>query len=254
MQRATRYVGLLKVCLGAVVGATLMSLSPWATGDLQPVVQSPIGEKFWPSEFGPDDQRGATNRITAAKVVDATRLIKSGQIYQLGRLYEHGMPLPGKRHFSLTIPGLPTGPPSGSNRIVSNDELVSGEIGQVGTQFADRQFEEPADPIDPVVDQLPAQAIVDKMLAQGLERHRSEFRCDVVAVQSAERPQRVFHAGELLRGLAFEGVIVQGEFAIPGDEFRDRQERPWFACRRGTRCASSSLVAWRARHSATTAW
>ena len=45
------------------------------------------------------------------------------------------MPIPGKRHFSLTIPGLPTSPPTGSNNIVSNDELVSGEIGQVGTQF-----------------------------------------------------------------------------------------------------------------------
>src|SRR2546423_15535938 len=45
------------------------------------------------------------------------------------------MPIPGKRHFSLTIPGRPTGGPSGKNRIVHNDELISGEIGQVGTQF-----------------------------------------------------------------------------------------------------------------------
>jgi kynurenine formamidase len=45
------------------------------------------------------------------------------------------MPNPGNRHFSLTIPGSPTNPPSGKNRIVSHDELVSGEIGQVGTQF-----------------------------------------------------------------------------------------------------------------------
>ncbi len=45
------------------------------------------------------------------------------------------MPIPGKRHFSLTIPGLPTSMPTGSNKAVSNDELVSGEIGQVGTQF-----------------------------------------------------------------------------------------------------------------------
>jgi hypothetical protein len=50
-------------------------------------------------------------------------------------VYEHGMPVPGKRHFSLTIPGLPTGKPGGENQIVHNDELVSGEIGQIGTQF-----------------------------------------------------------------------------------------------------------------------
>ena len=45
------------------------------------------------------------------------------------------MPVFGKRHFSLTIPGRPTGGPDGTNRGVYNDELVSGEIGQVGTQL-----------------------------------------------------------------------------------------------------------------------
>lgn len=90
---------------------------------------------WWPSEWGPDDQRGAANRITPAKVLAAKELIREGKTYQLGRLYEHGMPVPGKRHYSLTIPGLPTGGPLGKNQIVHNDELVSGEIGQIGTQF-----------------------------------------------------------------------------------------------------------------------
>jgi len=45
------------------------------------------------------------------------------------------MPNPGKRHFSLTIPGRPTGGPDGQNRLVYNDDLFSGEIGQVGTQL-----------------------------------------------------------------------------------------------------------------------
>ena len=96
---------------------------------------TPIGPKWWPSEWGADDQRGAANRLTPDKVLEARDLIQQGRIYQLGRIYEHGMPLPGKRHFSLTIPGLPTGAPTGANQIVSNDELFSGEIGQVGTQF-----------------------------------------------------------------------------------------------------------------------
>ena len=97
--------------------------------------ETPIGPKWWPSEWGPDDQKGAANRITPEKVIQASKLIREGKVYQLGRLYEQGMPLPGSRHFSLTIPGLPTYPPSGDNQIVGNDELVSGEIGQVGTQF-----------------------------------------------------------------------------------------------------------------------
>ncbi|MDA1055795.1 MAG: cyclase family protein [Planctomycetota bacterium] len=113
-------------CLG-------VGLTTWVIGGADD--DTPIGGKWWPSEYGAEDQRGAANRITPEKVLEARDLIQTGKIYQLGRLYEHGMPIPGKRHFSLTIPGLPTGLPTGNNQMVSNDELVSGEIGQVGTQF-----------------------------------------------------------------------------------------------------------------------
>jgi kynurenine formamidase len=91
--------------------------------------------KWWPAEWGPNDQRGAANRMTPQKVLEANALIHRGQVYQLGRLYEHGMPLPGKRHFSLTIPGSPTYGPLGKNQTVAFDELFSGEIGQIGTQL-----------------------------------------------------------------------------------------------------------------------
>src|SRR5262245_15349454 len=97
--------------------------------------ETPIGPRWWPSEWGAGDQRGAANRLTPAKVLEANRLIRKGQTYSLGRVYEHGMPLPGKRHFSLTIPGRPTGGPDGQNRVVYNDDLFSGEIGQIGTQL-----------------------------------------------------------------------------------------------------------------------
>lgn len=97
--------------------------------------ETPIGEKWWPSSWGADDQRGAANRITPAKVQEAVRLIRTGKIYSLGRLYENGMPLFGNRHFSLTIPGSPTGGPLGENKMVYHDEVFSGEIGQIGTQL-----------------------------------------------------------------------------------------------------------------------
>ena len=99
------------------------------------VAQTPAGPKWWPSEWGPADERGAGNRLTPAKVLEAVSLIKQGRVYELGRGYEFGMPLFGKRHFSLTIPGLPTIITGGENKVVFNDELVSGEIGQIGTQF-----------------------------------------------------------------------------------------------------------------------
>jgi kynurenine formamidase len=135
MRHSFHPAGWWQILLGGLAGAAVFVGASWVTRGSQPAGDTPIGEKFWPSEFGAADQRGAANRITPAKIVSAARLVQTGRVYQLGRLYEHGMPIPGKRHFSLTIPGLPTSAPAGSNKVVSNDELVSGEIGQVGTQF-----------------------------------------------------------------------------------------------------------------------
>jgi kynurenine formamidase len=119
------------VILGFLFGSVVWSLSGrGATED-----STPIGPRWWPSEWGAGDQRGAANRVTAERVKEASRLIQAGKIYSLGRVYEHGMPLPGKRHFSLTIPGSPTGGPSGKNQGVYHDDLFSGEIGQIGTQL-----------------------------------------------------------------------------------------------------------------------
>jgi kynurenine formamidase len=97
--------------------------------------QSDQETKWWPSEWGEGDERGAVNRITSEKVLEAIGLIKEGQVYELGRVYEPGMPLFPGRHYSLTIPGAPTGGPFGKNRLVYHDEMVSGQIGQIGTQF-----------------------------------------------------------------------------------------------------------------------
>jgi kynurenine formamidase len=88
---------------------------------------------WYPSQWGPADQRGAANRITAEKVLEAKSLITRGTVYQLGHVYESSMPLLGPRHFSLKIPQ--TYGPLGSNRTMYHDEIVSAEIGQVGTQF-----------------------------------------------------------------------------------------------------------------------
>ena len=85
------------------------------------------------SPWGPADQRGAANRITPQKVLEAKSLITRGTVYQLGHVYESSMPLFGTRHFSLRIPQ--TFGPMGTNRTMYHDEIVSAEIGQVGTQF-----------------------------------------------------------------------------------------------------------------------
>ena len=90
-------------------------------------------DNWYPSRWGAEDQRGAANRITPAKVLEAKNLITRGQTYQMGRVYEAAMPMFGTRHFSLRIPKVFG--PTGANEAVYHDEVVSGEIGQVGTQF-----------------------------------------------------------------------------------------------------------------------
>ena len=88
---------------------------------------------WYPSVWGKADQRGAANRLTPQKVLEAGQLIRTGLVYQLGRLYEAGMPVYGTRHFSLRIPR--TSGPLGENQLTWHEEIVSGELGQVGTQF-----------------------------------------------------------------------------------------------------------------------
>jgi kynurenine formamidase len=90
-------------------------------------------DRWYPSRWGAADQRGAANRITPAKVLEARDVIKQGTLYQLGHVYEPGMPMFGTRHYSLRVPQAFSMP--GKNQAVYHDEIVSGELGQIGTQF-----------------------------------------------------------------------------------------------------------------------
>ncbi len=89
---------------------------------------------WWPNpEWGPGDQAGASNRITDSKVLEALQTATTGRVYELGQLYEQGMPLFGSRSYSMILPTK--GPAAGDNRLVANEEFISTQLGQVGTQF-----------------------------------------------------------------------------------------------------------------------
>lgn len=89
---------------------------------------------WWPNaEWGPTDQAGASNRITPEKIVAAMRLVETGRVFEIGQVYERGMPLGGTRDFALRL--VPAIEPTGSNRVIYNDEFLASEVGQVGTQF-----------------------------------------------------------------------------------------------------------------------
>jgi hypothetical protein len=91
---------------------------------------------WWPNAlWGANDQAGGSNWITPEKILKAVSLVRTGKTIELGHVYEKGMPLIGQRSYNLFIPSFPTYPPTGKDKIVFNDEFVTAEIGQVGTQF-----------------------------------------------------------------------------------------------------------------------
>lgn len=91
---------------------------------------------WWPHPiWGAGDQAGASNWITPEKIVKAMKLVKTGKTYEMGNIYEQSMPLSGKRSYKLVIPSFPTHGPIGPDQVVFNDEYITGDLGQVGTQF-----------------------------------------------------------------------------------------------------------------------
>ena len=95
--------------------------------------QAPTDAQRCPSKWGAQDQRGAGNHMKPETVLRATRLIRTGEVFELGRALRSDMPFSVGRRFQLETKR--TNMNAGSNRRGSNEEIVFSEIGQVGTQF-----------------------------------------------------------------------------------------------------------------------
>lgn len=95
-----------------------------------------LGTEWFPSRWGPEDERGAGNLLGPRKVLQARDLIRTGETISLGFPYRVGMPLSPGRTFGLKMPGGPTGGPEGViSRTVWNDDFICTEIGQIGTHM-----------------------------------------------------------------------------------------------------------------------
>jgi len=95
--------------------------------------QPPADNARCPSKWGGADERGAANHMKPETVLRAARLIRTGQVFELGRPLTMDMPLQATRTYEMHTKR--TTPLQGANRRGSNEELVLAEIGQVGTQF-----------------------------------------------------------------------------------------------------------------------
>jgi kynurenine formamidase len=109
-----------------------IALSFAATGAAQ-TWQPPADSQRCPSKWGSGDQRGSANHMKAEAVLRATRLIRTGEVFELGRILSDTMPLSAGRRFEVITKRSRMDP--GANHRGSNEELIVAEFGQVGTQF-----------------------------------------------------------------------------------------------------------------------
>src|SRR4030095_11648744 len=89
--------GRTRMCPGRIVSGIVAAVIAWCMTAQAASAQDYTRKQWWPSEWGADDQLGAANRLTPAKVLEAVKLIQSGTVYDMTFVYEESMPL-----FSLT--------------------------------------------------------------------------------------------------------------------------------------------------------
>ena len=58
---------------------------------------------WWPSPFGPEDELGMLNHITDATRAAALGLVRSGRLYDLGRVLDEHVPAFPGRYFRQTL-------------------------------------------------------------------------------------------------------------------------------------------------------
>src|SRR4029453_11602465 len=90
MKRVTAARGLFAAAL--VLVSTIAGAQTW---------QPPAESARCPSKWGAGDERGAANYMKPAAVQNAARLIRTGEVIELGQVLRAGMPMPATRRFDL---------------------------------------------------------------------------------------------------------------------------------------------------------
>jgi len=115
---------------GLIVGAALIT---GASAFAQTPSWTPPAESArCPSKWGAGDERGAANLMIPESIVNAAKLIRTGELIELGRVLSASMPTFPGRSYKVTTKRTAV---SGTNRLAANEEVVEAEMGQVGTQF-----------------------------------------------------------------------------------------------------------------------
>lgn len=144
-----------------------------------------------PSKWGAGDERGAANHMKPETVLRATKLIRTGEVIELGHVLGPGMPMNPARVYNLTTKRSAQAP--GANQRGGNEEIVTTELGQVGTQF----------------DAFPHQMIANRMYnCFKLEDVESRTGFTKLGVENVGM---IFTRGVLIDVAGFKGVEMLGD-------------------------------------------
>jgi kynurenine formamidase len=118
------------IAIGITLATTLVLIGDPADAQSW---RPPADSQRCPSKWGAGDQRGSGNHMKPETVLRATRLIRTGEVIEIGHVLSADMPISSTRRFDMHLKRTLMNPQS--NRRGSNEEVVLSEIGQVGTQL-----------------------------------------------------------------------------------------------------------------------
>ncbi|MET0719672.1 MAG: hypothetical protein ABWY64_02365, partial [Tardiphaga sp.] len=116
-----------------ILGAAITLAFSGAAYAQAPSWTVPAESQRCPSKWGASDERGSANHQKPAAVMNAAKLIKSGEVIELAHVLGPSMAFFGTRRFDVHTKR--TFVNEFSNMRGSNEEVVITELGQVGTQF-----------------------------------------------------------------------------------------------------------------------
>jgi kynurenine formamidase len=174
-----------------VIGIALIVALGLSTAAAQsPSWRPPADSQRCPSKWGAADERGSGNHMKAESVLKAVRLVRTGEVVELGHVLNVSMPISATRRFDVHTKRTFMNKPS--NRRGSNEEVLLSEIGQVGTQL----------------DGFAHQTIEDKVY--------NCFKMDDIATRTGFTKVGIEKVGTLItRGLLIDVAALKGVDMLP---------------------------------------
>ena len=114
------------------IGISVLFSFAAAAAQAQSWMPAPESQRC-PSKWGAGDERGSGNHMKPASVLKAAKLIRTGEVIEIGHVLRPGIPLQATRQFNFHTKRTAMNPQP--NQRGSNEELITTELGQVGTQF-----------------------------------------------------------------------------------------------------------------------